>query len=113
MSHGFYLTYDGPYPPLSDLHRFWESATADAELLDSGAWQRTGDVVEQAASAGDLIVELNVFLDGECPREVSIEGHWSEHDLPAGYLSVLASARSFAAVTGGRLEHFDAGATLP
>ena len=113
MSHGFYLTYDGPYPALPELRRFWENATAAAGLVDREPWERIGDVVEQDASAGDLDVELNVFLDGEHPREVSIEGHWSERDLPDAYRSVLASARSFAAVTGGRLEDFDAGAPLP
>jgi hypothetical protein len=112
VSHGFYLTYDGPYPSLSELQRFWEDTAAAAGLTGGEPWERTGDVVEHVVSTRDLDVELAIFLDGQRLREVSVEGHWSENATPVAYHSVLASARSFAAATGGRLEDFDAGAPL-
>jgi hypothetical protein len=113
VSHGFYLAYDGAFPAVPQLRRFWEAATAAAGLVERTPWERTGDVVEQVAGGEDCDVELAVFLEGELAREVSVEGHWSAEQLPAAYRSVLDSAQSFAAATGGHLEDFDAGASLP
>jgi hypothetical protein len=113
VSHGFYLAYDGAFPALPELRRFWEETTAAAGLVDRTPWERTGNVVEQVASGEDCDVELAVFLDEELAHEVSVEGHWSAESMPAAYRSVLDAAQSFAVVTGGRLEDFDAGAPLP
>ena len=112
MSDGFYLTYSGSYPALVDLRRFWESALTEAGLVDSDPWERTGEVVEQVATQGDLAVELSVFLEGDDPCEVSIEGHWSTSDTPAAYRSILRTTQDFARATGGRLEDFDSNADL-
>lgn len=112
MSEGFYLTYPRAYPSLADLRRLWEDAVNSAGLPDPDPWERTGDVIEHVASAGDLEVELAIFLDGDVPCEVSIEGHWSTSDIPNAYRSIVRTAQDFADDTGGRLEDFDADADL-
>lgn len=53
MSEGFYLTYPRAYPSLADLRRFWDDALNSAGLPDPDPWERTGDVIEHVARAGD------------------------------------------------------------
>lgn len=112
MSHGFYITYTGRYPELSALKTFWTKAITDAGLTDDQPWKPMDGPVEHIASRDDLDVELAIFLDGDHPCEISIEGHWSSQTTPAAYRAILNAARELADQTNGRLENLDAGAPL-